>query len=175
MLSCSSSTATETGRNRSVFENPKNTVRNPLQAQYREWRITAAEKGIDLVVPLHSSFRSKSPSAGFGLRNGGQTAILDIVGAGVDVYGWSEVILGLVLVARYNIPDLPVLFVTTLITGFPAALGMAAPETFFQQKVPNSHLGRISGDLNTTVGLTSLFGVLGISGMLGDQLGIVPY
>jgi MFS family permease len=131
--------------------------------------------------------------------------ILDIVGAGVDVfgwmmtvqavggilggllaarinrristvsmYGWSEVILGLVLMARYNIPDLPVLFVTTLITGFPAALGMAALETLFQQKVPNSHLGRISGTLNTTVGLTSLFGVLGISGLLGEQLGIVP-
>jgi MFS family permease len=131
--------------------------------------------------------------------------ILDIVGAGVDVfgwmmtvqavggilggllaarvnrqistvnmYGWSEVILGLVLIARYNIPDLPVLFVTTLITGFPAALGMAALETLFQQKVPNSHLGRISGALNTTVGLTSLFGVLGISGLLGDLLGVVP-
>ncbi|HSK66737.1 MAG TPA: MFS transporter, partial [Anaerolineales bacterium] len=131
--------------------------------------------------------------------------ILDIVGAGVDVfgwmmtvqavggilggllaarinrristvsmYGWSEVILGLVLVARYNIPDLPILFVTTLITGFPAALGMAALETLFQQKVPNSHLGRISGALNTTVGLTSLFGVLGISGLLGELLGVVP-
>ncbi len=131
--------------------------------------------------------------------------ILDIVGAGVDVfgwmmtvqavggilggllaarinqristvsmYGWSEVILGVILIARYNIPDLPVLFVTTLITGFPAALGMAALETLFQQKVPNSHLGRISGALNTTVGLTSLFGVLGISGLLGEQLGIVP-
>lgn len=92
----------------------------------------------------------------------------------VSMYGWSEVVLGLVLVARYNIPDLPVLFITTLLTGFPAALGMAALETLFQQKVPNSHLGRISGALNTTVGLTSLFGVLGISGMLGELLGIVP-
>lgn len=92
----------------------------------------------------------------------------------VSMYGWSEVILGLVLLARYNIPDLPVLFVTTLITGFPAALGMAALETLFQQKVPNSHLGRISGALNTTVGLTSLFGVLGISGILGELLGVVP-
>ncbi|HEX2991827.1 MAG TPA: MFS transporter [Anaerolineales bacterium] len=92
----------------------------------------------------------------------------------VSMYGWSEVILGLILIARYNIPDLPVLFVTTLITGFPAALGMAALETLFQQKVPNSHLGRISGALNTTVGLTSLFGVLGISGILGELLGVVP-
>ena len=131
--------------------------------------------------------------------------ILDVVGAGVDVfgwmmtvqavggilggllaarinrristvsmYGWSEVILGVILIVRYNIPDLPVLFVTTLITGFPAALGMAALETLFQQKVPNSHLGRISGALNTTVGLTSLFGVLGISGLLGKLLGVVP-
>ena len=131
--------------------------------------------------------------------------ILDVVGAGVEIfgwmmtvqavggilggllaarinrrvptssmYGWSEVILGLILVARYNIPDLPILFLTTLLTGFPAALGMAALETLFQQKVPNSHLGRISGALNTTVGLTSLFGVLGISGMLGEWLGIVP-
>jgi predicted MFS family arabinose efflux permease len=92
----------------------------------------------------------------------------------VSMYGWSEIVLGLILVARYNIPDLPILFVTTLLTGFPAALGMAALETLFQQKVPNSHLGRISGALNTTVGLTSLFGVLGISGVLGEMLGIVP-
>lgn len=38
----------------------------------------------------------------------------------------------------------------------------------------NTHLGRISGALNSTVGITSLFGVLGISGVLGEVLGIVP-
>ena len=91
-----------------------------------------------------------------------------------SLYGWSEIILGLILLFRYNIPYLPVLFITTLLTGFPAALGGAALETLFQQKVPNTHLGRISGALNTTVGLTSLFGVLGISGMLGDLLGVIP-
>ena len=94
--------------------------------------------------------------------------------ATAGMYGWAEIILGLILLGRYNIPYLPVLFVMTLLTGLPAALGMAALETLFQQKVPNSHLGRISGALNTTVGLTSLFGVLGISGMLGEVLGVVP-
>lgn len=92
----------------------------------------------------------------------------------VSMYGWSEVVLGLVLIVRYNVPVLPVLFVMTLLTGLPAALGMAALETLFQQKVPNSHLGRISGALNTTIGLTSLFGVLGLSGMLGAVIGVVP-
>jgi MFS family permease len=91
-----------------------------------------------------------------------------------NMYGWSEVVLGLVLLVRYNVPVLPILFVMTLLTGLPAALGMAALETLFQQKVPNTHLGRISGALNTTVGLTSLFGVLGLSGMLGSHLGVVP-
>jgi len=91
-----------------------------------------------------------------------------------SLYGWAEIVLGLILLGRYNIPHLPVLFIMTFLTGFPAALGMAALDTLFQQKVPNSHLGRISGALNTTVGLTSLFGVLGISGVLGDVLGIVP-
>ncbi len=91
-----------------------------------------------------------------------------------SLYGWSEIVLGLILLGRYNIPYLPVLFIMTLLTGLPAALGMAALDTLFQQKVPNSHLGRISGALNSTVGLTSLFGVLGISGVLGEVLGIVP-
>jgi MFS family permease len=90
------------------------------------------------------------------------------------LYGWAEVILALFIALRYNIPDLPVLFVMSFLVGLPAALGIAALETLFQKNVPNTHLGRISGALNTTVGVTSLFGVLGISGVLGDMLGIVP-
>jgi MFS family permease len=90
------------------------------------------------------------------------------------LYGWAEIILGIVMVIRYNIPELPILFVMTLLVGLPAALGIAALETLFQRNVPNTHLGRIYGALNTTVGMTSLFGVLGISGVLGEVLGIVP-
>ena len=90
------------------------------------------------------------------------------------LYGWAEIVLGVILILRYNIPELPILFVMTLLVGFPAALGMAALETLFQRNVPNTHLGRIYGALNSTVGMTSLFGVLGISGVLGDLLGIVP-
>jgi MFS family permease len=90
------------------------------------------------------------------------------------LFGWAEIILGVVLLLRYNIPDLPILFAMTLLIGLPAALGIAALETLFQRNVPNTHLGRIYGALNTTVGLTSLFGVLGISGVLGEVLGIVP-
>jgi len=91
-----------------------------------------------------------------------------------SLYGWSELVLGVIIFIRYNIPYLPILFVMTFLIGLPAALGAAAMDTLFQQKVPNSHLGRIIGALNTTVGLTSLFGVLGISGMLGEILGIIP-
>jgi MFS family permease len=90
------------------------------------------------------------------------------------LYGWAELILGFFIFLRYNIPELPVLFVMSFLVGLPAALGAAALDTLFQQKVPNTHLGRIIGALNTTIGLTSLFGVLGISGVLGDILGIVP-
>jgi MFS family permease len=90
------------------------------------------------------------------------------------LYGWSEVILGILIAIRYNIPDLPVLFTITTLLGLPAALGMAALDTLFQKNVPNTHLGRIIGALNMTVGITSLFGVLGISGVLGEVLGIVP-
>jgi MFS family permease len=90
------------------------------------------------------------------------------------LYGWAEIILGIVLVIRYNIPELPILFIMTLLVGLPAALGVAALETLFQRNVPNTHLGRIYGALNSTVGITSLFGVLGISGVLGEVLGIVP-
>ena len=90
------------------------------------------------------------------------------------VYGWAELILGAIIFIRYNIPHLPVLFVMTFLIGLPAALGAAALDTLFQQKVPNAYLGRIVGALNTTIGFTSLFGVLGISGILGETLGIIP-
>ncbi len=90
------------------------------------------------------------------------------------VYGWAEIVLGMIIFIRYNIPELPVLFVMTFLIGLPASLGAAALDTLFQQKVPNPYLGRIIGALNTTIGLTSLFGVLGISGMLGEVLGIIP-
>ena len=90
------------------------------------------------------------------------------------LYGWSEIVLAVLIVIRYNIPEIPVLFVMTLLVGLPAAMGIAALETLFQRNVPNTHLGRISGVLNSTVGITSLFGVLGISGVLGEVLGIVP-
>jgi MFS family permease len=90
------------------------------------------------------------------------------------LYAWAEIVLGVILVLRYNLPELPILFVMTLLVGLPAALGIAALETLFQRNVPNTHLGRIYGALNSTVGITSLFGVLGISGVLGEVLGIVP-
>lgn len=90
------------------------------------------------------------------------------------MYGWMEVILGVIMFVRYNIPDMTVQFAGSLLTGLIATLGIAALETLFQQKVPNSHLGRISGALNTTIGFTSFFGVLGISGVLGETLGVVP-
>jgi MFS family permease len=90
------------------------------------------------------------------------------------LYGWAEIILGIILVIRYNIPYLPVLFTMTFLVGLPAAMGIAALETLFQRNVPNTHLGRIYGALNTTVGITSLFGVIGISGILGEAIGIVP-
>ena len=90
------------------------------------------------------------------------------------MYAGMEIVLGLIMLVRYNIHTLPVQFVMSLLTGLIATLGIAALETLFQQKVPNTHLGRISGALNTTVGFTSLFGVLGLSGVLGEVLGIVP-
>ena len=90
------------------------------------------------------------------------------------LYGWAEIVLAVVMAIRYNIPELPVLFVMTLLVGLPAALGIAALDTLFQRNVPNTHLGRILGALNSIVGVTSLFGVLGISGVLGEVLGIVP-
>jgi MFS family permease len=90
------------------------------------------------------------------------------------LYGWAEIVLAVVMALRYNIPELPILFMMTLLIGLPAALGVAALETLFQRNVPNTHLGRISGALNSTIGITSLFGVLGISGVLGEFLGIVP-
>ena len=90
------------------------------------------------------------------------------------MYASAEIVLGLILIVRYNIPYLPILFAMSLLVGLPAALGIAALETLFQRNVPNTHLRRIYGALNSAVGITSLFGVIGVSGMPGEVLGIVP-
>jgi MFS family permease len=92
----------------------------------------------------------------------------------VPLYGWSCVVISLLQLLRYNLPLIPVVFVTGMIIGLPAALFAAASDTLFQQNVPNHYLGRVSGVLSTTISILSLGGVLGIAGKLGDEVGVVP-
>lgn len=90
------------------------------------------------------------------------------------VFGWGTVLVGLLQLIRYNLPTLPVVLAMTVLIGLPAAVVAIAMDTLFQQFVPNSHLGRVSGTLSTTIAVVSLVGVLGIAGPMGNIWGIVP-
>lgn len=92
----------------------------------------------------------------------------------IQIYAWGELAVGLLLLVQFNFPALHVVYGTALLVGLPAVMGGAAIQTLFQQRIPNSHLGRVSGAIGTTIALVSLGGVLGISGLLGERLGIVP-
>jgi hypothetical protein len=81
---------------------------------------------------------------------------------------------GLLQLWQYNWPALSVVFVSRVAIGLAAVVAATALQTLFQQTVPNTHLGRVSGAISTAMAFLSLLGVLGIAGLLGDALGVVP-
>lgn len=80
---------------------------------------------------------------------------------------------GLLLLATYNLPSLPIILALQLVNGI-AAVGFFVPsETLFQNSVIDAYRGRVFGAYQTTNALLLFIGQ-GVASMLGDRIGIVP-
>jgi MFS family permease len=88
--------------------------------------------------------------------------------------GWSCVGTGLLLLVEFNVPFLPLTFLLSFLIGSSAVATGAAAQTLAQRHVPDEYLGRAFGALGTTTAILSLFSVLGLAGVLGEVVGLLP-
>jgi predicted MFS family arabinose efflux permease len=89
--------------------------------------------------------------------------------------GWSSIVAGLVLVAKWDIALLPITFAFTLIGGLVSAASAIGIETYLQAAVADAYRGRVFAALGASGSLASLLGatlggigakVIGITAML---------
>ena len=88
--------------------------------------------------------------------------------------GWNCVITGLLLLVEFNLPYLPLTLLLSFLVGSSAVATSAAAQTLAQRYVPDAYLGRAFGALGTTTAILSLFSVLGLAGVLGEVVGLLP-
>lgn len=90
-----------------------------------------------------------------------------------QLIGISGLLTGLLLLATFNLPSLPIILAIQFVNGI-ASVGFFVPlETMLQNSVDDSYRGRIFGAYSTTNALLLLIGQ-GLASALGDRLGIVP-
>jgi MFS family permease len=88
--------------------------------------------------------------------------------------GWCSIIGGVLILAQFNIPALPVALATSFLLGPPNIASRAAAQTLLQRHVPDAYLGRVVGALGTTIAIASLVSVVGLAGALSEIVGLVP-
>ncbi len=88
--------------------------------------------------------------------------------------GWCSIIGGVLILAQFNIPALPVALATSFLLGPPNIASRAAAQTLLQRHVPEAYLGRVVGALGTTIAIASLVSVVGLAGALSEIVGLVP-
>lgn len=72
--------------------------------------------------------------------------------------GWSSVVAGLVLMAKWDIALLPIAFALTLVGGLVSVASAIGIETYLQEVVPDAYRGRVFAALGASGGLASLLG-----------------
>jgi MFS family permease len=87
--------------------------------------------------------------------------------------GVGTVVVGLLMLVMYNQTSLPVVLVLGFVMTVPVVGAGIGSSTLLQMGVPDAYRGRVFGALNTTAALVGLAGV-GLAGIFGDLLGIVP-
>jgi MFS family permease len=87
--------------------------------------------------------------------------------------GVGTVVVGLLMLVMYNQTSLPVVMVLGFVMTVPVVGAGVGSSTLLQTGVPDAYRGRVFGALNTTAALVGLAGV-GLAGIFGDILGIVP-
>ena len=87
--------------------------------------------------------------------------------------GVGTVVVGMLMLVMYNQTSLPVVMVLGFVMTVPVVGAGIGSSTLLQTGVPDAYRGRVFGALNTTAALVGLASV-GLAGIFGDILGIVP-
>ena len=90
-----------------------------------------------------------------------------------QLLGLSMGLVGATIVTAANVPILPLIFPLVALVGIPVVGWLVGAQTVLQDSVADCCRGRIFGTYGTTSALTRLGG-MGLAGVLGDRLGIVP-
>lgn len=86
--------------------------------------------------------------------------------------GLSGMTIGLLLLATFNLPSLPIILALQFLVGIPAVGFFVTIRTLLQTSAADHYLGRIFGTYNTTNALLIFVGQ-GLASALGDRLGLV--
>jgi MFS family permease len=93
------------------------------------------------------------------------------------LFGWGLLVFGFVDLLLFIYPlaldALWPAYLLIALVGLPGAAAYAGRQTLLQTSTVDSHRGRVFGALGAVVGVGLLTGVL-LSGILGDQVGIMP-
>jgi MFS family permease len=87
--------------------------------------------------------------------------------------GWSSVLAGLLLIAKFNIPVVWVAVALSALGGVTAVASSVGVETLAQERTPEDVRGRVFGSLQATIWLMSLLGAV-VGGVVGEALGVLP-
>lgn len=87
--------------------------------------------------------------------------------------GLSGMAIGLLLLATFNLPSLPLILALQVLVGIAAVGFFVTVQTLLQTSTANQYLGRIFGTYRAINGLLQLGGQ-GLASALGDRLGVVP-
>ena len=90
-----------------------------------------------------------------------------------QLFAFSCITAGALLLVMYNLTWIPAVLTLSLVKSVPLVGSGVALTTLFQTSVPDKYLGRVSGSVNTTIALVGLVS-LGLAGVLGEMVGIVP-
>lgn len=91
----------------------------------------------------------------------------------VRLFAFGCIVAGLVLLVMYNLTSVPLVLALALLKGVPLVGSNVGLTTLFQINVPDAYRGRVYGAVSTTIAVVGLAG-LGLSGALGEMIGIVP-
>jgi len=87
--------------------------------------------------------------------------------------GWSSLLAGLLLLAKFNIPVVWVAVALSAVGGVTAVASSVGVETLAQERTPEHLRGRVFGSLQATVWLMSLLGAV-VGGIVGEAVGVLP-
>ena len=90
----------------------------------------------------------------------------------VRLFSLSLIANGILLLAIFNIPILPVIVALSVLSGMTVVGWFVTSQTLLQKWVPDRYRGRVFGSFETTQALTMLAG-MGLAVVLEDLLGVV--